>query len=515
MRTARRWLIGCLLAAATVLLTAGPVLAQEFELPSADVEIQVSPDGSLIVTERITFSFDGSFSGAYREIPLGSGGSISDVGVSEEGTNYRPGASAELGSSGAPGTFGTKDLGDRLRVVWHYQAADEQRTFTVTYRFTGLATAWDDVVDINLQVWGSEWQVPVDRLTARLTVPGTPEQVLVWGHPASVEGTTSLGTDGRSPELEASGVPAGQWVELRVAFSRDALESVRGTRVREGEGLPEIRAEEERAAEQASRDAANTRLMMFGLIGLVALPAPLTWLFGYLRWGREPKVDYDREYEQEPPSDLPPALVGALRTQGVVGTPEFTATLFELIRRGVISARSVQIERKTWMGLRTETVSDLELSLGTGDTVDPVEQPVMAVMRRVLEDGPVAITELRERIRDDVRANATSYQDFRRETPELLVERQLLTRSRPRCPGDDRHRGRRRRRGPDLVGNQDPDRVLIGPRPPCDRRPRHKRRSLLLHLGLPPSLGEANTGGDARDRAVGGVPSLPRRLLTT
>ena len=434
MRTARRWLIGSLLVAAALLLTAGPALAQEFELPSADVEIQVSPDGSLIVTERITFSFDGSFSGAYREIPLGSGESVSDVGVSEGGTNYRSGASAELGSSGSPDTFGTKDLGDRLRVVWHYQAADEQRTFTITYRFTGLATAWDDVVDVNLQVWGSEWEVPVDRLTARLTVPGAPDQVLVWGHPASVEGTTSLGADGRAPQLEASDVPAGQWVELRVAFSRDALESVRGARVREGQGLPEIRAEEERAAEQASRDAANARLVLMGLVGLAVLPAPLTWLFGYLRWGREPKVAYDREYEQEPPSELPPALVGALRTQGVVGTPEFTATLFDLIRRGIISARSVQVERKTWMGLRTEMVSDLELTLGAEGAVDPAEEPVVAVMQRVLADGPAAITELRHRIREDVRANASSYQEFRRETPQLLVERGLLTRTRRGVP---------------------------------------------------------------------------------
>ena len=44
---------------------------------------------------------------------------------------------------------------------------------------------------------------------------------------------------------------------------------------------------------------------------------------------------YDREYEQEPPTETQPALVPALLAQG--GTPgslEFTATLFDLIRRG-------------------------------------------------------------------------------------------------------------------------------------------------------------------------------------
>ena len=36
-----------------------------------------------------------------------------------------------------------------MRIVWHFQAAGEARTFTVAYRFRGLAVAYDDVVDVN------------------------------------------------------------------------------------------------------------------------------------------------------------------------------------------------------------------------------------------------------------------------------------------------------------------------------------------------------------------------------
>ena len=34
------------------------------------------------------------------------------------------------------------------RLVWHFQALDEARTFTVGYRLSGLALAYDDVVDV-------------------------------------------------------------------------------------------------------------------------------------------------------------------------------------------------------------------------------------------------------------------------------------------------------------------------------------------------------------------------------
>ncbi|MDQ3500697.1 MAG: DUF2207 domain-containing protein, partial [Actinomycetota bacterium] len=67
-------------------------MAQEFTLPRADIEVIVSADGSIDVNEHITYFFDGSFSGGYREIPLRAGESINGVSVSERGVAYQPGA---------------------------------------------------------------------------------------------------------------------------------------------------------------------------------------------------------------------------------------------------------------------------------------------------------------------------------------------------------------------------------------------------------------------------------------
>lgn len=149
------------IALSTQMLWAGAAEAKEFRLPEASIVATVRSDGAIAVTERLTYSFDGGFSGAYREIPLTGGVEVGDVSVSEADQTYRPGAPTELGSSGFPGTFGVADLGDRTRIVWHYGAQDERRTFTVRYVLTNLTVAYDDVVDINLRVWGDEWQVPL------------------------------------------------------------------------------------------------------------------------------------------------------------------------------------------------------------------------------------------------------------------------------------------------------------------------------------------------------------------
>ena len=64
-----------LLALVFAVLVAGPFLtpaeaqAKSFKLPEAAVVADVQPDGSVVVTENITYDFSGSFEGGYREYP--------------------------------------------------------------------------------------------------------------------------------------------------------------------------------------------------------------------------------------------------------------------------------------------------------------------------------------------------------------------------------------------------------------------------------------------------------------
>ena len=124
------------------------------------------------IQETITFLFLGPFTGAYRDIPLRDGESADRVSVAESGTFYRPGGCTELGCDDAAGTYGVERTANRIRIVWHYRAEDEQRTFTIRYRLRGVAVAYDDVVDVNLQVWGGHWPVGVGYLTATDAAPG-------------------------------------------------------------------------------------------------------------------------------------------------------------------------------------------------------------------------------------------------------------------------------------------------------------------------------------------------------
>ena len=413
---------GTALALAATVLAAltltGVAQGQTYELVSSDVQATVRPNGSVAVDEAITVAFSGSFTYGFREIPYRSGERIDEIGVTENGRAFQPGASTELEPGGPPGTFGVADLGGRVRVVWRFQANGfEQRTFRIHYRIAGLTVGYDDVVDVNLKVWGDEWEQRLGRLTATMLGPG--DVVRAWGHPVWVRGDVTL--DGPQALLRALDVDAGQFVELRALYPREAFSSTDGMRVREGNGLERITAEELADAEAYERDReriddakAHPWRTALILLALGVLPALAIVTLVFWRFGRELETGYDREYEQEPPTDTAPALVPTLvRQGGEAGSFEFTATLFDLIRRGHYQAEHVTTERSIWAGLRTERVSDLELSKGEPVELTTWEKSVDSVVNNVLDGGKRRLSEFREEIEGERTAMAPRFEAFK------------------------------------------------------------------------------------------------------
>jgi len=310
-----------------------------------------------------------------------------------------------------------------LRIVWHYAASDERRTFTLSYRFRGLAVAYDDVVDVNLRVWGDHWPASLDSLTAAMQLPRATElspSYRTWGSPAWVRGVVK-----RLPDralLQASRVPAHQFVELRAVFPRGLLDSTGGAQVRQGSGLEKIVAGEARSQREYERDRRRIddakrhlgRTFIY-LLFLGQGPAVALMLLVWLLYGRERRTGYDREYEQAPPSDTEPALVPSLLRQATTpGSNEFTATLFDLIRRGRYKSTPVTTERSIWGGLRHQDVADLLLTVGDANMqLAGFEKPVVEVVDSVVVGDGERLSAFRDRIEADRASNSKRFMSFK------------------------------------------------------------------------------------------------------
>ena len=302
---------------------------------------------------------------------------------------YRPGGCTELGCIDAPGTYGVADLGGRVRIVWHYSAADEVRTFQIRYTLRGLAVAYDDVVDVNLRVWGDEWKERLGTADRVLVAPGkiaapgdTPSTCAATCSSPAARDPARAGRPGRAvrgaaragPARPPSPRPTGMHVVRGNGLGKILCGGVRGRGRLRARSRPDRARQAPPVAVCRVRPAAGARSRLLVVAAVFAV------------YGREHSSGYDREYEQEPPTDTEPALLPTLLRQGgEAGSFEFTATLFDLIRRGVFASTPVTTERSTWGGLRKESVADLELSRGKRDEeLTPWENAVTRVVDGVV-----------------------------------------------------------------------------------------------------------------------------------
>ncbi len=364
---------------------------KHYEITDADVDVELQRDGSLIVDETLDFDFSGDFSGAYREFPLNGNARVTDVSVSEGGMEYQPGGNTALGSVDSPGTFGAERRPGRdFRIVWHYEAADEARTFQVTYRVVNATDVHDDVVDVTWTVWGDQWDFWLDHLDASIGSQKGAEPEAAWLRPRSLGVEPVLA---KRASVSVERLREGENAGLRAVFPRDAIDTTSGTSAGRGAGLAEIEREEARvdddygALERLENFAADNVLLLSLLIGgLALLGAALLYLLARERPTGVP------QYVPEPPEDVPPALAFALAREGAYDDDIVLATLLDLVDRGFYEARAAA------------GTDDLDLELRVAKERPEAEQlanyevAALDFFDRILDHGWVALGEMSDRI---------------------------------------------------------------------------------------------------------------------
>ena len=191
-------------------LVAAPRPRSRSRCPQASVDVAVAADGSLRIASTSPSPSTGRSPAPTATSRCARASRSTRSPSPRTAARTGPAPRPSSGATARPGQFGVARTDDGVRIVWHYRALSERRTFTVAYRFRGLAVAYDDVVDVNLKVWGDEWKVGArQRLEATMTLPGvaTGPRYRVWGHPYWVHGDVARLP--RKAVLRALDIPAG------------------------------------------------------------------------------------------------------------------------------------------------------------------------------------------------------------------------------------------------------------------------------------------------------------------
>ncbi|MBM3668077.1 MAG: DUF2207 domain-containing protein [Actinobacteria bacterium] len=389
------------LIALGALLAPASAAARSSDVTEAAVEMRVGRDAALLVSERLTFSYDGSFQASYRDILLKKGEQMSAVSVREGARPYRSGGCTSFGCTDAAGSYGATLIPGGVRVVWHHKAADEARTFTVSYRVEDAIVAYRDLLDLEWQVWGDQWDFDLGKLVATVRDPAlrphegpaTPENPsAVWGKPRDVEGRDFL--EPGEARLEAEDVSDHQFVEMRVLIPRTPGQDVSAARPGKGDGLEPILAAEgalddsyNKPWNKAKRWVAGNATLLSILLGALGLGAMV--LFTLL--ARERPVSVPKHLP-EVPDDASPALAYGLAHEGGDSTDTVLATLLDLVDRGHYEAAQ-----------KTTDDEKLDLALAVAskrpkEQLEEHERQVREFFDELLEGDTVALSEMRDRI---------------------------------------------------------------------------------------------------------------------
>lgn len=291
-----------------------------------DVDITVNRDGSFDVVETQTIVFiGGPFRFGFRGIDGRLTEGITDIAVADDEGDY----TMDFGET--PRTFTVTREGEETVIRWYFEPlADETRTFVLRYRVLGGLRYYEKGDQLWWKAVYADRPYPVNAstVTVRVPAPATIQHLDSYFTPADI-----AQPDPQTARFVATErIPPQQEFEVRVEFTSGV---VAGT-------APAWQAAEDARAAQREAQAEfdrRWRPLLNVLVGSLALmliilaPAVL-YLLWYLR-GRDVPTTFVAEYLPEPPSAMPPGLVGTLMDERA-DMEDILATLIDLARRGYI-----------------------------------------------------------------------------------------------------------------------------------------------------------------------------------
>jgi len=153
-------------ALALVCAVATSAAARSLAIDGLDVQVVVGRDASIDVTEVIHARFSGAWNGIYRTIPV--------VYRTSRGFGYRLVLDplAVTDADGRPLRWEAEtDRHYRKFKLWIPDARDAARTVVFRYRVRNALRFFEDHDELYWNVTGDEWDVPIARASARISLP--------------------------------------------------------------------------------------------------------------------------------------------------------------------------------------------------------------------------------------------------------------------------------------------------------------------------------------------------------
>ena len=310
--------------------------AANYRIEKLDIEANLQKDGSMVVSEAITYDID-EINGVYFDIDAKGFGELEDLQVFEDEPNTS--SFKEVDAS----NYEVSVSDELYRIKIYSKNQNNIRTFKFVYKLPEAIKVYDDVAQFNRKMVGQEWQQGIKYITAKVIVPVPTDydnsNILVFGHGPL---TGEVDREENTVVYKLDDYYPGDFLEAHILMEPEIFSEYDKSKIIHKDMKQELLNMEAKLSEEANieRDKASSQQkiskkqgVILGILGSI-WGVLMFYIHGIYRRKNRVKNSVGK-YLRELPDDSSPALVGSFMTDSISGN-EILATIVDLIRRKVL-----------------------------------------------------------------------------------------------------------------------------------------------------------------------------------
>jgi len=310
---------------------------RSYSVPSINMDIFLNDDGTLHIKETLHYSFSGTSNEVYRNIPIKDQAKLENLKISTPGVYSNYTINDKINSK-----YVTIDLYSNPSKTIPISARNVD--VIIEYDFLNVVRFYNDLAELHYDVVDEGLSEGVGQVNTRIHLASSNGVKYVFN---SQDNTLNSAWNGSTLEITSKNIIPGPLELVMVMPKSQFMENPPNVVKVNQDILPEIEK-----MQNDHQNLMNYKTTAYSLVALLMIFACFIPLIIYLIYGREPKIDYNMEYERDLPIDDPPAIVNAISGNlwgKEVGEPDmdgFRATIMDLIYRGYLVMDDIPSENR-------------------------------------------------------------------------------------------------------------------------------------------------------------------------
>jgi uncharacterized membrane protein len=362
--------------------------AKNFKIKNVDITANIQKDGTIEYQEKRTYYFEGDFTWANYVLPKKGYDSISNIQIQVNGKFF------VNENSKKSGTFQINDSRKKVELKWFFDAADEHKTFAISYTLHGAIVPGNDYSEFYWTYLSDNWKKDTKDLKVSVNLPeeSEPDNLFLWQKGKNEGLEIQKSRNGFS--LAAENINKHQTVAVRLlfptnilSFPEEQITSLTLQQVKDEERKQEIEQEKRRVRKEVlgKYDLPVAILLLLISAGIFYM---IFSRFG-IKYTIQEKIP-GRLYE--PPTDDHPALVGWLMNERSTSSFHLTASIFDLARKGYFQI--VEQEDKKWHEGKGAKFKVVKTGKEPSDSLKDFELMLLNFINDRIEEGKGKFDEL-------------------------------------------------------------------------------------------------------------------------